>query len=124
MPERELRAFWATIEKETDHYQAIARRFKVSSLVAARRTLDLDLIDEDDFSGFYREYQQWHKMQNRNQSGGEFWSTQKWRIGPRFGGAVMRAVREDRLLYREAYSLTGLRGDTFEKIPEKMEVLL
>ena len=53
-----------------------------------------------------------------------FWSTQKWRIGSRFGSAVVRAVKEGRLLYREAYNLTGLRGDIFERIPEKMEVLL
>ena len=122
VPGRELQAFWPTARGRIDPYEAIARRFKVSSLVAARRTLDLKLIDEDAFSSFYRELQdqEWHKKQ----SGGEFWGTQKWRVGPRFGGAVVRAVREGRLLYREAYSLTGLRGDTFEEIPKKMEVLL
>ncbi len=125
VPERELRAFWATIEKETDHYQAIARRFKVSSLVAARRTLDLDLIDEDAFSSFYREYrdQEWHEKQNSKQGGGDFWKVQKWRVGPRLGSAVARAVRENRLPYREAYNLTGLRRDTFERMLDKMEVL-
>ena len=126
VPERELQAFWSTARQTTDPYQAIARRFKVSSLVAARRTLDLKLIDEDAFSGFYEEYrdQEWHEKQSSEPGGGDFWKVQKWRLGPRFGGAIVRAVREDRLLYREAYNLTGLRGDTFEKIPQKMEVLL
>ena len=126
VPERELQAFWPTIERETDPHQAIARRFKVSLLVAARRTLDLSLIDEDAFSNFYQEYQdqEWHEKQSSEPGGGDFWKVQKWRLGPRFGGAIVRAVREDRLLYREAYNLTGLRGDIFERIPEKMEVLL
>ena len=126
VPERELQAFWPTARGRIDPYEAIARQFKVSSLVAARRTLDLKLIGEDDFSDFYRELQdqERHRQQTSKQSGGEFWGTQKWRLGPRFGGAIVRAVKEDRLLYREAYNLTGLRGDTFEKISEKMEVLL
>ena len=126
VPGRELQAFWPTARGRIDPYEAIARQFKVSSLVAARRTLDLKLIGEDDFSDFYRELQdqERHRQQTSKQSGGEFWGTQKWRLGPRFGGAIVRAVKEDRLLYREAYNLTGLRGDTFEKISEKMEVLL
>ncbi len=126
VPERELQPFWPTARQTIDPYQAIARRFKVSSLVAARRALDLDLIDDDAFSSFYREYrdQEWHEKQNSKQGGGDFWKVQKWRVGPRFGSAVVRAVKEGRLLYREAYSLTGLRGDIFERIPEKMEVRL
>ena len=75
---------------------------------------------------FYEEYrdQEWHKKQDSERSGGRILEHSEMACRPRFGGAVVRAVREDRLLYREAYSLTGLRGDTFERIPEKMEVLL
>lgn len=46
----------AEIRAERDPYQSITRRFKVSSLVAARRTLDLNLIDRDAFFRFYQEY--------------------------------------------------------------------
>ncbi|MDE2994605.1 MAG: XRE family transcriptional regulator, partial [Chloroflexota bacterium] len=126
VPESELQHFWPTIEKEPDPYQAIAQRFKVSLLVAAHRTLDLDLIDRNAFADFYQKYrdQRWHKEKNSEQSGGNFWMTQRWRVGARFGSAVARAVRENRLPYREAYNLTGLRRDTFERMLEKMEVLL
>ena len=55
---------------------------------------------------------------------GNFWNTQRWRIGPRFAAAVTRAVRAGRLPYREAYALTGLSGDTFANMPEKMGVRL
>ena len=126
VPKDDLNNFWHTAKQANDRYQAIARHFKVSSLVAARRTLDLDLIDQDEFFRFYQEYQdtEWHTRQQDQASGGDFWSTQKWRIGPRFGTAIIRAVKEGRLLYREAYSLTGLKGDTFERMPKKMGMLL
>ena len=125
VPEVELRDFWPTAETANDQYQAIARRFKVSTLVAARRALDLNLINLSTFLEFYEESKTtvWLRKSSTN-SGGDFWTTQRWRIGPRFGAAVARAVREGRLLYREAYNLTGLRGDTFEKLPEKMGVVL
>ena len=126
VPKEDLSNFWPTAKQANDRYQAIARHFKVSSLVAARRTLDLDLIDHDEFFRFYQEYQdtEWRGRQQDQASGGDFWNTQKWRIGPRFGTAIIRAVKEGRLLYREAYSLTGLKGDTFERMPKKMGMLL
>ena len=121
VPDEELRAFWSRAGT-INPYQAAARRFKVSSVVAARRALDLGVIDTGAYRSFYK--QSANESENSNQrsetGGGNFWNTQKWRIGPRFATAIVRAVREGRMLYREAYNLTGLWGDTFENIPEKM----
>ena len=103
----------------------------MSSLVAARRARDLGLIQPIAFFKFYEEYtdREWHSHAEHNvsnqqsqASGGNFWNTQKWRIGTRFGTAIFRAVKEGRLLYREAYNLTGLKGETFENMPGKMEI--
>ena len=95
VPMDDLTNFWPTAKRANDRYQAIARHFKVSSLVAARRTLDLDLIDKNEFFRFYEEYQhtEWDSRQQRKAKSGDFWNTQKWRIGPRFGTAVIRAVK-------------------------------
>ncbi len=124
-PEEELRAFWPAAGKANNPYQAIARRFKVSTLVAARRALDLKLIDTATFFEFYEESKTTVWLRKRPLSaGGDFWNTQRWRIGPRFGAAVVRAAKEGRLLYTEAYRLTGLNRVTFEKLPEKFEVIL
>ena len=123
IPEEELRAFWPSARRTNDPYQTIARKFKVSSLVAARRALDLDLIDRDAFLLFYnRIVDRWRRDQQRQGSGGHFWNSQKWRIGPRFASAIIRAVGEGRLPYREAYNLTGLKGEAFENMPKKMEI--
>ncbi len=126
VPEEDLHDFWTTAKRTREPYQAIAHRFKVSSLVAVRRTLDLNLIDTNEFFRFYQEYKdtKWHSKRHDGASGGDFWNTQKWRIGPRFGTAVIRAVKEGRLLYRKAYTLTGLKGNTFERMPEKMGMRL
>ena len=124
VPAEELRAFWSR-SGTNNPLQAVATKFKVSSIVAARRALDLKLISTDTFFNFYRaNAKEWDGNQPREDDGGNFWNTQKWRIGPRFATAIVRAVKEERTLYREAYNLTGLWGDTFEDMPEKLGVLL
>ena len=122
VPADELRTFWSSAGTNNP-YQAVAAKFKVSSIVAARRALDLDLIGMEAFLNFYlQRADEWHSDQQSETSGGNFWNTQKWRIGPRFATAIVQAVRERRLLYREAYKLTGLKGDIFEALPEKLGV--
>ena len=124
VPQVVLQAYWPVV-RDSDHpFQMIARKFRVSSIVAARRMLDLDLIDWDTFLEFYEDNNKQGQKHPTHRPGGNFWNTQRWRIGPSFAGAVVRAAREGRLLYREAYSLTGLKRNTFEKMPEGMGILL
>lgn len=122
VPGEELRAYWPTVAVSPDPYQFVARRFKVSQIVAARRALDLRLIDPASFSEFYREYVE--RERRKGPGGGNFWNNQNVRVGKRFGAAVARAVAEGRLLYREAYALTGLKGDTFVNMARNMGVQL
>ena len=125
VPHAELERLWETIDKDEEPYRKIARKFKVSVIVAARRTLDLGLIDRDAYFEFYGKYLADERRRKENQTGGgDFWNNQNVRLGRRFGGAVARAVKEGRLLHREAYRLTGLRGDSFESMPEKMGMRL
>ena len=46
--------------------------------------------------------------------GGNPRHNQRVRIGDLFGGAVAQAVWAGRLLYRDAYKLTGLHGKVFD----------
>ena len=120
-PEDEFRSVWASASG--DRFQLCARHFKVSVLVAARRALEIRLIEPETFRDVYRRYEQLQgQLERRKSGGGHFWHTQNARIGKRFGSAVARAVREGRLLYREAYLLTGLSGETFNKFVERMGV--
>ena len=121
VPQAELMAHWRRSGTVADSLQAVARRFKVSIVVAAGRTLHLRLIGRDEFRRFYDTYQQQAAFRPDETSGGNFWNSQNVRIGRRFGAAVSRAVKEGRLSYREAYSLTGLRGDAFDAFARRLE---
>lgn len=120
VPELELKAIWEQGPKGSDHYDFLARRFKVSSIVTARRALDLRLINRNTFFEFYNAWIDSERHQQQRGSGGSFWNNQNVRIGKRFGTVVVRAVKEGRLLYREAYALTGLKGTTFDKFAKKI----
>ena len=124
VPAAELRRFWAEANRQAEPFQAIAREFKVSPIVAARRVLDLHLIDRSAFLDFYRAYQADERRRTSRAKGGDFYLNQNVRLGKRFARAVMLAAKEGRLLYREAYSLTGLYGATFDKYAKALGVSL
>jgi Zn-dependent peptidase ImmA (M78 family) len=117
VPERALRQVWPSVKNDPEPFQAIARRFKVSTLVAARRALDLEVIQRKAFFDFYQTYQKDERERRESASrggGGDFYANQNQRIGRRFALAVARAAKEGTLLYSEAYRLTGLYGKTFD----------
>jgi Zn-dependent peptidase ImmA (M78 family) len=125
VPAAELRRFWPNANREAGPFQAIAREFKVSPIVAARRALDLGLIDQPRFFEFYRAYQTDERRKAaKAKGGGDFYNNQNVRLGKRFARAVMLAAKEGRLLYREAYSLTGLQGATFDKYAKELNISL
>ena len=123
VPEGELLRLWSTVNIAEDPYQDVARHFKVSTVVAARRALDSHLISEETFWQYYRENRtkDWGgAQQNDVTPRGNFWSNQRWRVGLPLASAVSRAVKEGRLSYREAHKLTGLKGATFDNMATKM----
>ena len=124
VPQQALQEYWPAVQHSSNPYQAIARRFRVSAIVAVRRLLDLGLIDRDTFFGSYNDLKGRRRGISSTSLGGNFWNSQRWCLGPRFAGAVARAAKEGRLQYREAYSLTGLKGDAFERMPEELGVIL
>ena len=101
-------------ENNHDLFQILARRFKVSPLVIARRALDMKNISKTRFFDFSNNYVKDSKNRKPKNPGGNFWNTQLVRVGVLFGSAVAQATLEGRLLYRDAYRLTGLKGKTFD----------
>ena len=118
VPEMTLRTAW---QEGTQSFQQLAKQFKVSELVAARRALDLGLVTRDEFFAFYNEYQaEDRRKQEAAAGGGNFYYNQPFRVGKRFAEAVMRATKEGRLLYRDAYRLTDLNGRSFHKYAHEL----
>jgi len=92
----------------------IAKYFKVSPIVIGRRAWDLGKIGREEFFNFYDSYISQLELKKENQgSGGDFYATTRKRLSPRFAGLINQAVKNESLLYRDAYRLTGLKGDTF-----------
>jgi Zn-dependent peptidase ImmA (M78 family) len=121
VPERQLRQLWPSARQDPEPFQIVARQFKVSALVAARRALDLRLISRTNFFEFYSAYLEDERRKAAAPSeGGNFYASQNLRLGRRFAEAVVRATKEGKLLYREAYQLTGLYGNAFERYAEAL----
>ena len=116
LPENELIQCWHEIKRQDKPYNVLAKKFKISPIVAARRVLDLKLIGRKTFFEFYHKYtaEENHKKK-RNGDGGDFYRNQNYRIGKRFGLEIIRAAKEGRLSFRDAYRMTGLEGKTFKK---------
>ncbi len=120
VPAHKLSERWNEAKATDKPFHTVAHWFKVSPVVAARRALDLNLITKSEFFAFYeRDHEEWRKRKaeekKKKKGGPDFYLVQDVRLGKRFAYAIVRAAREGRLLYREAYQLTDLRGDTFNR---------
>ena len=124
IPQHKLTERWDEAASTSRPFHSIARWFKVSPVVAARRALDLRLINKSAFFRFYEEDRaEWQRLkiqQRRKESGGNFYATQGVRLGRRFSAAVVRAAREGRILYQDAFRLTGMKGKTFHTFADQV----
>ncbi len=112
VPEKAFNIIW--IKKPSIQYAS--RYFKVSEIVIARRALDTGKITRSKFFEFYEEYSKREFVKKENQSsGGDFYATTRKRLNITFASHIYNAVKSGKLLYRDAYKLTGLKGDTFQK---------
>lgn len=112
VPETHFRKLWLT----TQNFRTLSRNLKVSPIVISRRALDLKLITKGEFFEFYNSYIKSFQLKKENQaSGGNFYATARKRVSLRFANYVNSAVKENNLLYRDAYRLTNLKGNTYEK---------
>lgn len=116
VPEEDFNTQWA----QTQDFEALAKIFKVSQIVIGRRALDTRKITREAFFEFYNEHIAKLKQKKEAQgSGGDFYATLRKRLNPRFFATVHQAVKENKLLYKHAYKLTGLKGNTYQKAIEE-----
>ena len=110
VPAKSIEDSWQTVKDISQ----LARYFKVSQIVIARRLLDLGKISKNEFITFYDNYinQDFARSENR-EGGGDFYKTQRKRLSVRFLSFVNQAVKENKLLIRDAYNLTNLKGETY-----------
>ena len=119
VPAQELHVHWEDVKHGTDSLEKLARIFKVSPIVVARRALDLKFIPRSTFFDFYENYvRRERKKDDAKSGGGNFYKTQDSRVGKLFAVRVLRAAKEGRIQFKEAHDLTGLRGVSLQKYVE------
>jgi len=104
VPEEELRAV------QGDDIQAIARQFKVSTLVALRRIFDLGRLSEADYWQRYdAELERVRGLEARGTGGGNFYYTTLARAGRRLTRALVVSALEGQSSFSEAFRLLGFK---------------
>ncbi len=124
VPSRELRERWIQVRREQHPFEALGRSFKVSPVVAARRAMDLKLVERRAFFEFHERYINREHRGGTTPSGGDFYNNQNARVGKLFATHVMGAAMEGEIGFREAYELTDLRGGTFQDYAGRLGILL
>lgn len=101
--------------------EEIAKIFKCSRSVVARRALDIKFITNVQYGRIIEEciaqYEIWIEGKKiKKSSGGNYYSTMASRIDPRFMNALANSAREGRTQYTEVYRLTNTNRTTFDKL--------
>ena len=123
-PAREFRVRWQEVMREAGRFEVLARTFKVSPIVAARRAFDLNLVDQNAFFDFYEHYINREHEGGKTPGCGNFYNNQNTRVGKLLALQVLSAAMDGRIGFKEAYDLTGLRGGTFQEYARRLGVKL
>jgi Zn-dependent peptidase ImmA (M78 family) len=124
VPGGDLKTCWPGVRRHDQPFRTVARRFKVSPIVAARRAMDLRLIGREEFFSFYQQYTALERKPRSGAGGGDFYNNQNTRVNQSFALQVIRAAKEGRLSFAEAYDLTQLRGGAFQEYAGRLGVPL
>lgn len=125
VPAVELEDAWQDVARSETRFEDLARRFKVSPVVIGRRAMDLDLVEREEFFRFYSDYtQREYEKKQTGAGGGDFYNNQNTKVGQLFASQVIRAAKEGRIGFKEAYDLTGLNGGTFQEYARKLGITL
>ena len=124
-PTDDVRRYWKRFNGvSNDPYKKLSKHFKISLIVAAIRARDTGCISQKEYGDFYSKYKDnLYMKEKKNHQKETGPPPDKWmpsRVGKRFLQTVFTAVAESKLLYRDAYHITGLSPNTFDKIRDTM----
>lgn len=123
VPESQFLENWDLIQDIEENSDRLARYFRVSTVVIARRALNLNLIDWAGYWNFYESQRdKWTRAREDSEGGGDFYRTLKTRNGVRFSRAVLSSAYEGKLLFREAAALLGTSVGNLDHYAKDMGV--
>lgn len=123
IPLEALRIEYRTTAEVHEEAARLARRFKVSTLVALRRMHDAGGLTRQRLWAVYEEELRRIASIERP-SGGNFYLTQAARVGKRFARALIASTLEGQTLHRDAFRLLGFsRLSTFRDLGQRLGVI-
>lgn len=124
-PAAHIRSAFNPTAPIADEIQRLTRHHKISTLVILRRLFDVGHLSRDRFWSLYHDEAERLRglMRDRPGSGGNFYATQQSRLSERFARAVIISAQEGNTLYRDAFSLLGVRKQaTFDEMAARLGV--
>lgn len=106
-PELVFRAQWDSTNYWEENLAPLAARFRVSTLVIARRARDLGYISTDQYGAHYRRILQAYR--DKGGGGGDYYRTAAIRNSTRLSKAVLAEAQSGRILLRDAGKLLGVQ---------------
>lgn len=121
VPEDHFLELWNDNEKWENTIDRLSQKFKVSSVVIARRAVTLNKLDWESFNIYYQEEQsRWKQEQSRRKretnSGGDYYRSVPIRNGRRFTNAVLNSAMSGQLLLRDAGFLLHMTPKTMQEL--------
>lgn len=120
VPAAEMKGAWPDVKRDASPFESLARRFKVSPIVIGRRAMDLRLVERQVFFDFYDAYTKQERKARQATGGGDFYRNQNSRVGQLFATEVIRAAKEGRIGFKQAYDLTGLNGGALQRYAARL----
>jgi Zn-dependent peptidase ImmA (M78 family) len=96
----------------SEKFSTIAKQYHVSKLVIAKKALDYNFIQESDFWTFYNFYT---NIPYKKTSGGDYWNSKPYEVSRKFYSYVDLALKQGKILPSNAYKLTNMKANTYEK---------
>ena len=124
VPMSDFRRNWSRVGDPLTEVRRLAQLFKVSSLVILIRAREADFVSDSRFTELYEAEVSAAQNAPSKPSGGDFYRTQRSRLGTRFAAAVIASAVEGGTSYTEAFQLLGVRKlGTFQELGRAIGVL-
>ncbi len=99
-----------------NNYNILGSNFKVSRIVIARRLYDLKKISKNEYNEAYKIFGKAEKKDKskNKKDGGQFYNTAPYKVSRSFFDLIYSAVKQNKLLYRDAFNVTNLSPKSFD----------
>jgi Zn-dependent peptidase ImmA (M78 family) len=124
VPARSLIARWNSSAPIEQNMTALARVYRVSSLVVLRRAADLLDLDLTKIAELFKlEYSRFGSRESSgDEGGGDFYKTLRVRNGSLLTQAIVNSAIEGRMLYRDAARLLGVKVPKLRTVADRLNL--